>query len=216
MPKCPSSTLQVSFHHGVDLRRSGVRRNRTKKNNTTAKETLSHRRASLLSPPSFKIPSFPKTLACGPRVESRPHSLLCLSRLLSGCEYASPTQRGRESHQLDLAADSVRPHQRVVSRTFPPARLSTDRTDGDGGEDRAPRGSITHTQPAPHPTHHTHARTPMVSLPTLPGCLHLAFNPPPKPTHPQPHTRAPSLRWEPLETHEAGGLCGVEPLLVEF
>lgn len=53
-PLSLSLSLQVSFHHGVNLRHCYVRRKR-KKNPATAKETLTWRASSL-----FIIPSSPK------------------------------------------------------------------------------------------------------------------------------------------------------------
>lgn len=109
---------QVSFHHThSDVRREG-------RKNSRAQETLSHCRSSL-----FIFPSFPKTPAGGSPRESLPS--LRLSEL-------SATQRGHGSHQLDSAAENIRPHP---TRLLPHGTAPTAQTEMTGKITR-PRGSV--------------------------------------------------------------------------
>lgn len=134
-----------------------------------------------------------------------------LSLLLPDSEQISATQQGHESHQLDSAAENIRPHQRIFSRTFPlHGAAPTAQTEMTGKIMRSEALlDETHTQLVSPP------RTPMVSLPTPPACLHLAFNPHPLHAHTSTRTHT-ILFWDPLETQEGGGSPVVEPLLVEF
>lgn len=83
MPKCPSSSLQVSFHHGVNLKHSDVRRKEKKKTHDCKINFDPSLLVCYIVFAPFIIPSFPNTPACGSLRESRLHSLPSVSLSLS-------------------------------------------------------------------------------------------------------------------------------------
>lgn len=110
----------MSFHHGVNLRHSDVCRKKKRAHFCKKKLRLAGVRPSFFFSFSPVYNSFISTDSCV-RISagvSYPLSPL-LSLLLLGSEGVLATQQGHESHQLDSAAENIRPHQRTFSRTFP-------------------------------------------------------------------------------------------------
>lgn len=168
VPKCPSSSLQVSFHHRVNLRHSDVRRKE--------KHYCERNFEPLACVPPVIIPSFPKTHACGSLRESLLSLLsLAFSLALRGSSHSTrtwitPIRLG--GWEYPLASTHLLPH----------GAAPTDRSDGDDGEDNAPRGSVRwDAYSACFPPTHTYAFAP-----------HPSRMSPPRLQTPHPRTRAAS------------------------
>lgn len=210
VPKCPSSSLQVSFHHGVSVKHSGVRRRRKKAQCCKTNFDL----LACVSPPVYNSFIPKDSGVCGSLRESRSHSLSL--RLWK----VSSTQQGRESHQLEQLRISA-PIKASSPGRFPSAACSADRPDGDDGEDNALRGSIrwdAHSACAttPSSTTHTYGFSPHPSSSRLHFTTTFYHPPPPLPLHAHTHTHTLHLFRDQLGTQEGGGSPAVEPLFVEF